>query len=219
MISQIKSKYIIKQIFNYIKDKNMELKLFSYSKYLQNRLSLKYYICYKKYLDEIKFDLNKYLYREEEKYNEKEILKKEYNILISKNNINKENFEKILYEVINHEKEKYFINIDSPLLEIISKINDFDKYFTLYISQKNIDKYKLKDKYRKIIEKLNYTNTKYSSIVYIFNKRTKLNYLNELNINCKKIRRLDLIYNNDGVFWPTVSINEMGMLSLFTNLE
>ena len=44
IIDKIKSIYIIKNIFNYIKDNKIPLKLFIYSKYFQNKLNIKYKI-------------------------------------------------------------------------------------------------------------------------------------------------------------------------------
>ena len=40
MAVEVRSKYILKDIFKYIKDKTVELKLFAYSKYYQNRLEI-----------------------------------------------------------------------------------------------------------------------------------------------------------------------------------
>ena len=149
MIHEIKSKYILKHILNYIEDKNFQLKLFFLSKYFQTKLEINLLSCYKKYLDELGFDFKRYLYKEEDEY-EKDILTKQYNNFILNNNLDHKTFEKISSEIIinqnDKDKEKY-INIDSPLFEIISKIKDFGKLYTIYISQKNIDEYKLKDEF------------------------------------------------------------------------
>ena len=58
---QVKSKYILKDIFKYIKDKTVELKLFAYSKYYQKRLEINIANYCKIYLDRLDFDLNKYI--------------------------------------------------------------------------------------------------------------------------------------------------------------
>ena len=72
IFGKIKSLYIIKNIFNYIKDTN--LKLFLYSKYFQNKLNME--IIYKEiYLKKIWFDLDKYLHIEQKQY-KKDILNK-----------------------------------------------------------------------------------------------------------------------------------------------
>ena len=149
MIHEIKSKYILKHILNYIEDKNFQLKLFFLSKYFQNKLEINLLFCYKKNFYELGFHFERYLYKEEDKY-VKDILINEFNNFILNNNLDKEKFKKIIYEVIknqNDKDEEKYINIDSPLFEIISKIEDFGKLYTIYISQKNMDEYKLKDEY------------------------------------------------------------------------
>ena len=69
----------------------------------------------------------------------------------------KKKFKNILNEVINDKeelnKEKY-VNIDSPLFEIVIKIKDFDKIYKIYISQKYIDEYNLKDDYIMLFKKI-----------------------------------------------------------------
>ena len=54
-----------------------------------------------------------------------------------------------------------YINIDSPLFEILSKTKYFDKIYTIYISTKIIDEYKLKDDYIIRFKNLNNSNIKY----------------------------------------------------------
>ena len=41
LIKKIKSTYILKNIFNYIKDNNFKLKLFIHSKLFQNKIDIK----------------------------------------------------------------------------------------------------------------------------------------------------------------------------------
>ena len=152
MIHKIKSKYILKYIFNYIQDENYPLKIFFYSKYYKNKLDLNLFYCYKKYLDLLGFDLNRYFYRNEKGYF-KDILAKEYNNFILKNKLDKEKFENIIYEVINNfnEKDKYYININSPLFEIMSNKRDSNIDFTIYIDI-------LKNDYKFMFNKLNNLN-------------------------------------------------------------
>ena len=217
MIHEIKSKYILKHILNYIEDKNFQLKLFFHSKYFQTKLEINLLYCYKKYLDELGFDYNRYLYKEEDKY-KKDILINEFNNFILKNNLDEEKFKKILYEVIknqNDKDEKKYINIDSPLFEIISKIKDFGKLYTIYISQKNIDEYKLKDEYIKMFKKLNDSKIINSSIFYIYNDNRKLEYLGKLNINYNNIKKLKLLYKGDNKINNEDKNNIRNILKLF----
>ena len=223
MISEIKSKYILLHIYNFIKDRHFIQKLFIHSENYKNRLDINYSFCYEKYLDKLHFNLNDFLYKNEEEY-EKDVLKKEYDYFLIKNDLNKVKFEKMLYEVINNNNERYekdgkkYINIDSPIFEILSKTNVFDKIFTIYISQKNIDEYKLKNDYIKIFNKLNNSNIKYKSIYYIFNEKTKIDYLKEININFNNIRELEIIYNNE-MIKNDYTNNSINIINLFKNLE
>ena len=145
IIYKIKSTYIIKNILHYIKDNKMDLKLFIYSKHFHNKLNLKYIDAKEKYLKKIGFNINEYLYIEEEKY-EKNILNKKYDKFLLENKINKKLFENLIYEILEDKQIKgiykendTYINIDSPLFEIISKLSHFEKNYIIYISQKKID--------------------------------------------------------------------------------
>ena len=186
IIDKIKSIYIIKAIFNYIKDNKIPLKLFIYSKYFQNKLNIKYTDAKEKYLKNIGFNINEYLYIEEEKY-EYNLLNKKYDKFILEKKINQKLFENIIYEIlenkneINKENETY-INIDSPLFKIVSKLNHFENKYVVYISQKNIDDYNLINEYIKLFDKLNKSNIKYISIYY-FSNNNEIRYLKELTID------------------------------------
>ena len=107
--------------------------------------------------------------------------------------INKKSFEHIIYEILENKQIKgiykgneTYINIDSPLFETISKLSHFEKNYTIYISQKNIDEYNLKNEYIKLFDKLNKSNIKYISIFY-FSKNIRIKYLKQLNIDYNKI--------------------------------
>ena len=198
-MNKIKSSYIIKHIFNYIKDNNFQLKLFIYSKFYQNKLDLR--LIYKeKYIDKI--GINKYLHNEKET-NKNDYLIMKYDNFLLKNKINKEKFENIIYDILNNKKineennikkdSEILIDIESPLFEIISKTKIFENNYTIYISQKIIDKYKLKDYYKNYFDNLNKLNIKYSSIYYSFEDNNKINYLNEVDIDFNKIKRISFI--------------------------
>ena len=215
MILKIKSKYMLLHIYNFIENKQFALKLFFHSKYFQKKLDINYSYCYEKYLDELNLNLKDFLHIYETKY-EKDILRKKYNEYLRKNILNKDKFEKIIYEVINNKNEKdeeKYINIDSPLLEILSKTKVFDKIFTIFISQKNIDEYKLKDDYITIFNKLNNSNIKYTSIYYIFNEITKIDYLKELNTNFNDISKLEIKYNGSEITNNEYSNNSTNIIN------
>ena len=243
IIDKIKSVYIIKNIFNFIKNSNYQLKLFIYSKYFQNKLNIKLIDYKEQYLKKLKFNLELYLYSKEQK-NKVDLLKQKYNKFLSDNKLNKEIFEDILYEVLESKQIKDIdeeevnninkdydkkININSPLFEKISKTKMFEKNLSIYISQK-----KSKNDYIKIFDKLNESNIKYSSIFYdiYYNAMDENNYLKELNINYNNIKKLtlnikydidyeeDILYENNKDFFETFfSFNNIQNNLIYLNID
>ena len=202
VINNIKSIHILNYIFNYIKDKDFKEKLFLYSKKLQNKFDIKLIGLKDKYLKKIKFDLDKYLYIEPYSF-KKDCLTKEYNKFLTENQIDKKKIENIIYEIFENKEikdieeedvdkigdnEKY-INIESPLFKILSFTKNFEKIFTIHISQKIIDKFKLKDEYMKFFDKLNKWNISYTSIFYNLTDINKIEYLKDI-INFNNIKKL-----------------------------
>ena len=96
LINNIKSKYILNYIFDYIKDKDFQLKLFLYSKKFQKEFDINLIVLKEKYLQKLEFDLYKYLYIEPYKF-EKDYLTNEYNEFFKSKKLNKEIIEKIIY--------------------------------------------------------------------------------------------------------------------------
>ena len=205
LINNIKSKHILNFIFNYIKDKNFKDKLFLYSKKLQIKFDIKLIGLKKNYLNNIKLDLDQYLYIEPNSF-KPDFLEKEYDKFLIEKKIKKEKIENIIYDIFENKeikdideedihkikKKEKFINIESPLFNILSKTKNFGSIFTIYISQKIIDEYQLKDKYIKLFENLNNLNIKYSSIFYKLKDINKIDYLKEIHINFNKIKKLTI---------------------------
>ena len=198
LINNIKSSYILKNIFTFIPDTTIQDKLFLYSKKLQNKFNIKLIELKEKYLTKIGFILTKYL--KSERF-DKFILIEEYHKFLKEKNINKEKLENIIYDIyenkkIEDEKVNYEISIYSPLFKILYKTKNFEN-FTIQISQINIDKYILKDDYINLFNELNNINIKYTSILYELNDIEKINYLKEIKIDFKKIKRITLKIEDD----------------------
>ena len=166
-----------------------------------------------KYIKEIGLDFDEYLYIEPELF-EKDCLKIKYNNFLKEKNISKEKIENILYDIFENKEIKNLeeedididkiennneklINIDSPLFKIISRTKNFVKRFAIYISQKIIDKYKLKDEYLKFFDNIDNLSFNYTSIYYLLDDINKINYLKEINIDFNKIKRLTIIEKED----------------------
>ena len=107
-----------------------------------------------------------------------------------------------------------YVNIESPLFEIVSKTKLFDNC-TIYLSQKIMEEFKLKDYYIKILNKINNSNRKYSEIYYIFSEINKLDYLKELNFNFNNIKIFDFKYKgNENINNESLN-NRLNILNLF----
>ena len=177
VIINLKSKHILNYIFSYVEDKNFKEKLFLYSKKLQIKFDIKLLELKENYLKELNFD--KCLYIKPRSF-KKDILAIKYNKFLEEKKLNKEIIEKLIYEILDNKEIKNIeeedvdnikdheklINIESPLFKIISKTKNFEKIFSIHISQKIIDKYELKDEYIKFFDKLNNLNIGYQSIYY-----------------------------------------------------
>ena len=75
---------------------------------------------------------------------------------------------KKIKDEVKEDNEK-LINIESLLFGLVSKTNNFENIFTIYLSQKFIDKYNSKDYYKKAFNKFNDSNIKYISLSYLNN--------------------------------------------------
>ena len=161
LFDYIKSKYIIKNIFDYIEEKEFQEKLFIYSKYFQKKLNIKLVYLKEKYIKKIGFNYCKYFHLEPDYY-KKDFLLNRYNTFFEENKYNKKEIENIIYDIFNYKDIKdidevdidklddiyvILIDIDSALFELILKTNNYEKLFTIHLSQKNIDNYNLKDNY------------------------------------------------------------------------
>ena len=193
-ITKIKSSYIIKNIFNFIKDKNFKVKLFLYTKNkdLHNNLEIDFNDLKEKYLRKIGFYFNEYFHKTPKSFS-KILLNEKYNNFFNKKNYTKEKIENIIYDIFKNKEikdidEEILIDIDSPLFKVISKIKIFEKQFSIFL-----DEYKLKDE--NIIEffnDLNKSNINYSSIFFNLDDCNKINNLKELNIDFNKIKRFTI---------------------------
>ena len=200
LLDKISSKYLIKHISSYIKDTNFIYKLFINSKYFQSKINLslidykeKYFekrIYYKKYLINLRKDyfnenkdlLNNKLQKDLLKYklDEKTFKKIATNYFINYyKNIKKDNIYKYLLE----------IDIDSPLFESLSKIENFEKMFTIIISTENIKSFG-----KEYLTNLNILKN-YYSIRLILSYIKDIIYIKDLNINFNNIKNLTININ------------------------
>ena len=187
---RIKSQYVASLVVSYIKDEKRILKIFIYSKiswkkfnlekndyklrYLHKIIDCDYYLCDQ--LDSKKFKNDLLVYGIPENYIFKfvvEYYKKYLNSI--------ENKKECIYKFSKN------INLNSPLLNTLSKSDIFGKIFNIIISEDNNNN----EKKKKIFKKnLLYSN--YSSLVIYITKDTNDQYYNQFNIKYNQIKKLKI---------------------------
>ena len=207
ILDNIKSKYIIQNIFNYIKNSNIKFKLVNYSKYYQKKFDLtladyqeKYF---RKYTENLKIDILDYLTKTPS-FNNKRLQEKLNELLLKYNFENNIHFQRYvlfcLQNYLNKNEFPLFIDIYSPFFDFVSNSDFFENVFVnIYINEK--DEYHLQNDYISFFKKINKSNLPYPGIsFYLGNIKEKKNYFEMLNINIKKIKRINLLINNNKLF-------------------
>jgi len=200
-INDIKSRFVVTTIFEYIKDD--KYKLFLHSKKLRRKLDIELIDYEANYLSRIGITLSDYLSDYTFGYPNfnKDNLKKKLNTDIYTNKtyiINDKNFY-IKYftkfKNTNNDSNTY-IDIYSPYFNSLSKMKDFGALFTITLPIELIKKYNLKNEYASIFDKLNRSNSQYSSLLIICKNPVDIYYLKGFNINFNQIKKV-IIEEND----------------------
>ena len=216
---KIHSNYIIYIIFSFIEDENYLLKLIKYSKISQKKLNINILNYEEKYKQKIRNAINNRInieqfilmpskgsYVFDKNPNElsdelnKELLKYE----IKSEHINEcaIDYFNNYYNNLNNKDDSLYeyskdITLDSPFFDILSNQKYFNKIFDINIYAKKIKELTLKDRYKKMFEKLNKSNIEYSSITLYNDDTDDINLLKYFNINFKNIKKLRLIHESD----------------------
>ena len=200
ILIEIKSKYIIEKIFEYIKDKNFKFKLFIHSKLLLKKIDLDLSSYKIKYIERFYLNFN---YFEIPENSNKDILRLNLKNDLIKYKIDTDILELYLsyyynnkYKKENNKFNKYeSIDIYSPFFDYFSQ-KEISKYFTILINMDFIVKHKLENDYIEAFNKLSKINSKYSAITFMFKNSCEIGYLNQIKIDFSKIKRLDIIKND-----------------------
>ena len=195
LIKKIKSKYIIKNIFEYIKNDELKFKLFFYSKEFQDKVDINQILYFEKFLDKKKFCAFKYFsymheyYAEEtnEMPNKKELKNYFKNDLI-KYNISLDIFYLYLYYLFTKTR-KYpnsFIDIFSPYFKIL--LYNFPYIFSFLfipITIELIEKQDLKNDFLDAFNEMKKSEIEQISIFFFFNKTKDIDFLKTLATDFK----------------------------------
>ena len=246
ILKRISSKYILRLIPEYIKDENFMLKFFSYSKYFQKKLGIELSDYINKHIERFeKLGLKVESFLKFQNYftkdYDKNILSIKLNNELNKYRIDVKNYQKysnnyftiyennykknnLKYNLIEYnENNEKIININSPIFDPISKTNSFNLFFTIEIPLSTIKEFNLKDDYKSIFQKMNELNINYSSLSLFFLDGNNINYLNELNIDFNKIKRLNIYPNyfskdNQEIYKNVFSIKNLRENLIYLNL-
>ena len=225
-LGNIKSTYIINNIFDYIRDINFKLTFFKYSKKFQNKLKLKLYDYQKKYLDQINFNVYDYISIQflqlYPKYYDFDYLTNKFKNDSLKYEISIDNFQKYIidfyqnYSLKEDESIGKRISIFSPIFDILSKSEFFSEKFSFYINPYYIEFLNIKEKYITIFSKLDELKSNYSIYYEGYKNKNTINYLKELGIDFNKINKICFLH-----YEPVDSGNDEKFLdsnSFFTSL-
>ena len=222
LMETIGSKYIILTIFSYIDDYKFKYIFFKNSKMFQSKLNLELYQYQDEYLKKNGIHLSYYfsLYcncisnfdnnkKKTKKKIEEDYMNLKFDINIIESYVNG-------YFKDYPEYNNKIIDVNSPFFNAISKTNNFDKNFMIFISVKNEED---KKKYITIFEDLNKKNTKYSLYLEI-EDCNDINYLKEFNINFNQVRCLKIIPSFLGMIKNYQNYNYLVKTSCsFNNIE
>ena len=207
ILEKIKSKYILENIFDYVKDENFKFKLFVYSKKLQKKFDLKL-LDYKNIYLKNRINLFEFLsdYNKKEgypkNYDKKELTNK-FNSTLNKLKLKEENITDYIINFFkNYEKkenDEIYIDIYSPFFDLLSKEEYFWKKFIIPIISEFIDKNKLKNDYISFFNKINKLNINFS-LLFLYINKNNINYLKELGINFNKIKKFIASPTNSSEF-------------------
>ena len=196
----IKSQYILKNIFDYIKDDNFKYKIFVHSKKLQNKIGLNSIQYHIKYLERFNLDPLKFL-----SFNNcnsdirfgQNIIKKSLSEYLSNNKIENDIFQAysknyFMNYIENDENDNYFyIDIFSPIFDTLITSKEICEKMFIILKMFEIKKYGLEHQYISTFQNLKNLKNYYSlSIEFSFDYEIK--YLDELNIDFSYLKKLEL---------------------------
>ena len=225
---RIKSKFIIKKVFDFIKDNNLKLKLVLYSKAFQEILKITLYDYKEQYFNKIGINFNEYYTLKNQKnFNankfNKNLLNENLKSFINKNNISLDSLNSYIVDYYKKNfgnfNSKIFIDIYSPFFDVLSKGKCFE-LFIIPIEMDIIQKHQLLENYKNKFENLK-------------NFSVKINFINEKDIlllkdiiNFEEIKELDMInigndknVNYDKLFSSIFSVKDFGIKLTDLNLK
>ena len=196
--SKINSKYLFRIIFSYIRIKNFKLELLKYSKEYQKKLELRKIDYINAFLSNNNIDFKPY-FTFKKKFNaieDKDILKKGLDNYLKNLNIDFDLIEE--YAINSYEDEDIKIDIYSPFFDSLFK-KKYNKTFEIKIPMDKIEKFNLQKDYISIFENINNSefDKNYPYIYFKYKNPTDIDFIKDLKLNFKLIKKLKLKRIND----------------------
>ena len=226
-LKKIKSKFILKKIFDYINDKNYEYKLFAYSKYFQEIFDIKLFDYKEKYYNKLGIKFDSYFSLQDKK--NKNLLYDNLKSYLKKTNIDfdllksylTEYYRKYSSNFIGDDKPKILIDIYSPFFDSLSETECFE-LFIIPVEFDIIDKYNLKKDYIKAFGNLK----KPFSININFRNEKDVSLLKDFKINFELVQELNMLnigneknINYENLFKNLFSSSNFGKKLIKLNLK
>ena len=194
-IKRISSKYIIQNIFEYIKDDTIKFKLFTYSKEFQNKLDINQLNYLGKYLTKKNFNIFKYFSFNHDYYmkqpiniGNKEDLKIFFENELIKYNISFKKYFLYLYQFFSNNViyKNSFIDIFSPYFDLfLYYIPLAFRWLFIPIVIETIEKQDLKNDFINAFDKIKQTDIEEISICFNFNKTNDIDFLKKMAMDYK----------------------------------
>ena len=204
ILENIKSKYCLNYIFDYIKDDSFKFRIFVHSKLFQTKLDLNITQYHIKYLERFKLDPIRFLSFQNMNSDiclGTKVLKDGLIKYLSDKKINNDIFQeyslKYFELYFKYKNEIFYIDIFSPLLDKLSESREvFEKIFII-LNLQNIRKYNLELNYNSFFQKLGKLKKNYYSLSISFSFIDDISYFNKLYIDFNTLKRLELNFGFD----------------------
>ena len=189
VLGNIKSKYNLDNIFDFIRDSSFKYKIFVHSKLFQEKLDLNITKYRVKYLERFKIDPKHFLSFDDfdsNIYLGQNIIKKGLSECLSKKKVNSKLYQAFVLEYFmdyfRKNEDYFYIDIFSPFFDLLSTTEEIFERMLIIIKIFDIKKYSLENNYVSIFENLKKRNiNKYSLSIWL-SFEEELKFLDELKL-------------------------------------
>ena len=204
ILENIKSTYILRNIFDYTKDDNFMYKLFVHSKLFQNKLDLNLTKYIARYL--LKFKINPKIFLSFDEFHSDfsfghNTLKRGLAEYLKKNKIDIKSFEIFVKEFFKKEfkdndDNNYYIDIFSPIFDILLTSKEIFENMFIILKLREIDKNSLDNHYISVFQKLKKNNINYSLFISFYFEN-EMKFFDNLKIDFSNLKKLSLNFCYD----------------------